>query len=877
MSREGQVGMKRLIYCVALMCLIGSAGVWFGAGVSVAGGQRFCTAWPEQVERVWVGPEFWANRLQDWRICKGRLECMEGRANKPMRTVHLLTRRLREGGGEFMMQVETGLIGEAAGVSKDAAVGFLIGAGGGLDWRAAALVHHSSGEGGGVFAGVDSTGHVFVRDFGRADFPVLVRSDKGAGLPEAVRLQVEGRRAGTGYTLVVRCVACDSGQELSSVKLEAVDAGRLVGDVALVSHPGKGKKTGRFWFRNWVVEGGKFGVYEDHLCGPVISTQYTLSRNILKMTAQVMPIGMKDSQIVCLEVKKAGRWEQVATAPIIVPGWTATFRVANWDSSRDWPYRVVYELKQADGQSRTYLWSGTVRRDPVDKPVIVVAGFTGNHNVRFPGLDRGKYKWRKDWLWFPHSDLVEHVAKHKPDVLFFSGDQVYEGASPTGADRSGKPSSYLDYMYKWYLWCWAYRELTKDIVCVCIPDDHDVYQGNLWGAGGRKTNRDNKGGYVMPAGFVKMVERTQTSHLPDPYDPTPIEQGIGVYYTSMTYGRISFAILEDRKFKSGCAGLVPPTKSGRPDHVIDPNFDPRTADVPGATLLGQRQLKFLREWGMDWLGADMKMALSQTMFAGMATHHGGALRYLVADYDSNGWPQSGRNRALAELRRCFAFHLGGDQHLATLVHHGIEDWDDACWSFCVPSIANFYLRAWWPKQPGRNRQPGMPEYTGQFFDGFGNRVTVWAATNPDGSVGREPAALHNGKPGYGIVRLDKQKRTITVECWPRYADPDNPRDKQYLGWPKTIRQEDNYGRKAVAYLPTVEVKGLQDPVISVIEEDSGEVVYTLRIKGTSWRPKVFKWGRYTLKVGDPDVGKMKTIKAVEALKPQEQARLEVVF
>ena len=177
-----------------------------------------------------------------------------------------------------------------------------------------------------------------------------------------------------------------------------------------------------------------------------------------------------------------------------------------------------------------------------------MAGFTGNHNVKKGGVERGWFDWSSNAVWFPHNDLVERVAAQSPDVLFFSGDQVYEGASPTGADRANVE---LDYLYKWYLWCWAFRDLAKDIPCVCIPDDHDVYQGNLWGENGRKTDRDNKGGYVLPASFVRMVERTQTNHLPDPYDPTPIEQGIGVYYTGMTYGRIGFAIIEDRKFKSG--------------------------------------------------------------------------------------------------------------------------------------------------------------------------------------------------------------------------------------------------------------------------------------------------------------------------------------
>ena len=200
----------------------------------------------------------------------------------------------------------------------------------------------------------------------------------------------------------------------------------------------------------------------------------------MKMTAQMMPLGQTDTRTVMLEIQHNAHWERVAVADIVEPGYTATFRVENWNARRDIPYRVMYDLKQADGSTRTCVWSGTVRRDPIDKTEIVVAAFTGNHNVRPGGVDRGSFEWTPQACWFPHNDLTERVAVHQPDLLFFSGDQVYEGASPTRAEVR-----LLDYLYKWYLWCWAYRDLTRNIPCVTIPDDHDVYQGNLWGGGGR--------------------------------------------------------------------------------------------------------------------------------------------------------------------------------------------------------------------------------------------------------------------------------------------------------------------------------------------------------------------------------------------------------
>ncbi len=116
---------------------------------------------------------------------------------------------------------------------------------------------------------------------------------------------------------------------------------------------------------------------------------------------------------------------------------------------------------------------------------------------------------------------------------------------------------YLDYLYKWYLWYWAYRDLTAEIPAVTIPDDHDVFHGNVWGAGGRATPpgltgaaAQDAGGYKLPAAWVNMVQRTQTSHLPRRTIPATVDQGIGVYYTDLLYGGVSFAVIEDRKFKS---------------------------------------------------------------------------------------------------------------------------------------------------------------------------------------------------------------------------------------------------------------------------------------------------------------------------------------
>jgi hypothetical protein len=178
------------------------------------------------------------------------------------------------------------------------------------------------------------------------------------------------------------------------------------------------------------------------------------------------------------------------------------------------------------------------------------------------------------------------------------------------------------------------------------------------------------------------------------------------------------------------------------------------------------------------------------------------------------------------MRKAFAFHLAGDQHLGSVYRHGVDDFNDSIYSFCVPSIANLYLRWWDPLEPGKNRKPGAPDYTGEHFDGFGNRLTVHAVANPD----EKPASgdkLTTRAAGFGIVRLNKKTRQITMECWPRNVDITDPANKPYPGWPVTIHQTDNYGRKAAAWLPTLVIKGQTNPVVQIIDEACDETVYTL--------------------------------------------------
>ena len=175
----------------------------------------------------------------------------------------------------------------------------------------------------------------------------------------------------------------------------------------------------------------------------------------------------------------------------------------------------------------------------------------------------------------------------------------------------------------------------------------------------------------------------------------------------------------------------------------------------------------------------MKAVLSQTGFCGGAHLHGNKENRLHADLDSNGWPQSGRNKALKLIKDANAVHIAGDQHLSTVIHHGIEKFEDGPWAFIVPALVNnYYSRWWWPEDemPGENSNNKLP-WNGRYLDGFNNKITMHAYANPDAD---------SSGSGYGIINFNKKENNVTFECWPRYQDVTKENAKQFDGWPITV-------------------------------------------------------------------------------------------
>ena len=526
--------------------------------------------------RVWLGAEYWANPLQDWRKVGDRIECHVAGGD---RNVFWLVKEVTAQPRDFKMSVRLGRLPGEQSKDRQGWVGFRIGMRGHFnDYRDTAV------RGLGLEAGVTAEGRLFIGKpangaiLDALDDVTLILDFNGTSL----RLMAKGRSIEDTVPVELlsggAALVCHSGE---------LPRGLPSWEEPSAANTGKANQqrggTMRFWFREWTLTGSGLVTRPERAWGPILFAQYTVASGVLKMTVQLAPIE-GDEPVVELRIK-GQRSLQAKADPFSS---TASFRVENWDGQHEAPFEIAFQ-----GQ----IYPGTIRRDPKDKNEIVVGSLTCQGDFGFP-----------------HSEIARNLKLARPDILFFTGDQLYEANGGYGIQRRPLEAARLDYLRKWYMFGWAWGEFTRDTPCVCLPDDHDVYHGNLWGAGGRRaeypaddsdpqlyqqTGQDS-GGYTMPAPWVSMVERTQSSHLPDSPDKSAVDQKIGVHYGRLICGGIDFAILEDRKWKSAPKTLLPGAKirNGWPQN---PEWNSaKQGDVPGAQLLGERQERFLEEWAQDW-------------------------------------------------------------------------------------------------------------------------------------------------------------------------------------------------------------------------------------------------------------------------------------
>lgn len=733
---------------------------------------------PGDVTRPWVGESFWANRLQDWRLANGRIECLQGEQDLEVRGVALLTRFLERDHKPGRIRARVGLVEQG----KNGFCGFLLGAGHGeLDYRGAALVHARAGTNGGFLAVIDESGELSFRDFSSQDKPLafeqFARSDASAGGPVGTREVILDCHIDPvdGGLYDVRLVATDatSGDELGFAVRTGVAAHEVAGGMSLVSSPPSGEAGARWWFADVETGGDKIGEYEERQLGPLMGCLHSVNQSVLKLTAQYMPLSSAEQSQARLDYRREGEsaWTHGPVAEI-AEGYLAEFRIDDWDSESTFDYRIVNPADDGDAQ-----FAGQVVKDPGDSRELRIALYSclipvsmAVDNTKFPALNTKETtpgRFTPENILFPHDRMVDYCDSHEPDLYVFCGDQYYE-TFPTRHGNHTKDAM-LDTLYRWYLWYWTFRDSVRSRPAVILADDHDILQGNVWGNAGEGSElpKEEDGGYKWDKDVIRTVFRIQHSANPDPYDPTPIKYDLPVTYGEFIYGGVSFAMVEDRKWKT------------------PPDYESNPLETTGE-LLGARQEEFLAQWGKTNTQYP-KVCLAASIWGNPQTT--GDVEPLL-DYDANGYPPDGRDRAVKLVADAKALVLVGDQHLGLIAHQGIDDYEDGAVFFAGPAAASFWQRWFEGKGTLDNQRDGDPN-TGNFIDCFGNKMRVLAVANPnmtqkefsEGQVDWYVSTADRSIPseGYGIIRVNQKERTAQLECWERNTDPAT--GEQFAGWP----------------------------------------------------------------------------------------------
>jgi hypothetical protein len=808
------------------------------------------TAGPDNgVVRAWPGADWHATRQEDWQVRGTTVECRNSKAGTSGRTLALLTRTIE---GPISAPIQLDLRLESPGEfgakwRNGAHAGLLFGVGGpGVHYQRSALVQQAPAADGGLLLSINHEGRLRISSFhdpmeragywtvpGNVDFDglrVLAEADLRVGLDEGpIRISLNYQpngdedRLGSGQLSVIAwafgATEPTSPDRIASLVIDDFPEADLAGSLSLFSALGAEGSPLGFAFSDFRLTGAT--EHPERAMGPILATTYLVDRSAdakggstLRLTAHLAALGDGDGRTAELWLQGHDRkWDLAATSSRTTDGSDLVcFEVNGY---RDLPngearqYRVeLPALGRMDAaplstgsaaQGSTF--GGVIQAEPQPGEDWVLASLSCLKN------QVGPIAWNGSGLWFPHEQLVSRVEAMDPDFLYFSGDQIYEG-DITGPNRQDLDLSIADYQTKYRRFLWAFRDLLRDRPSVLVPDDHDVFHGNLWGAGGAHAEaRDgltaqDSGGYRMPTEFVNVVHRSLTSNLPPSRVSPTIGTGITTYTTDFTWGGVDFAVLADRMWKDSPSVMVPDAEF-RNGWMQSESADSTATDNPTASLLGAEQEAFLGSWAREHEpSAWTKVALSQSPFACLHslpkdTKSDATVGRQepplpgaypendapVADGDSNGWPQSARARAVALLAEAGALHLCGDQHLGTVSWYGVDTWRDGTVAFTSPAMGNTWPRRWMPAEAGANRpadasgEPTTPRYTGDYKDGFGNRVTMLAVANPEEN-GREPKLQMNRAPGFGIVRFEASQNRIALEAWPTWDS-----EEMYPGWP----------------------------------------------------------------------------------------------
>ncbi|MDP6964252.1 MAG: hypothetical protein QGF46_08825, partial [Planctomycetota bacterium] len=386
--------------------------------------------------------------MQDWQLADDQVQCVESASRFPLRTLFNLKQELLAQPGHQRLQMMVHSNGASPKMSGFA--GYIFGAGGkDVDYRLSAQVHHRPAEDGGLLAVTSLNGDVAIYS-NSASNVTTGRWSIGGPLKEGelqllasatnkvddtnrekIKLQLDVIIEQGKAAVELSSYDANSGQLLAECMLKDMIPLEVDGLHGLVSH--LGNENGGYSFSSIENKGELIVEHPQRKFGPVVGVQYTQTENRVRLNAQLVPLENYSNLIAELQIKHNNKWQVVSSTTVKEPSWNALF-FFNRDISQAAPFRIKLHADEfAD-----YFYAGNFAGEPKGEFSLASLNCL-KHYV-------GNLKWNSNSIWFPHQELVDNLQQQNLDMLFFAGDQLYEGDIDPVDARNLQKLSY-DYLY----------------------------------------------------------------------------------------------------------------------------------------------------------------------------------------------------------------------------------------------------------------------------------------------------------------------------------------------------------------------------------------------------------------------------------------------
>jgi hypothetical protein len=128
--------------------------------------------------------------------------------------------------------------------------------------------------------------------------------------------------------------------------------------------------------------------------------------------------------------------------------------------------------------------------------------------------------------------------------------------------------------------------------------------------------------------------------------------------------------------------------------------------------------------------------------------------------------------------------------------------------------------------------------------------------------------------GFPFIRYDRHRQTIEYHRVELHRNGHKVQG-DLPGWPVVVPLRNPGYERPYGYLVPIQVAGLQDPLMQIIDQDTNTSVYLERVRSHMALPRVYEEGTYTVRIGSPERGLHKELTdlAPASLGDTETARI----